>query len=177
MPTISPPRTVSETSWTATAPASSIARSLLSSSRASPNCPTRGGCTVSSSAPIIMRAMLSGVRSATLPLPASLPRRRIVTSSANAITSRNLCVIIRMVRPPFDDHVAQHAQHLVGFARRQHRGRLVEDEKAPLQIKLLQDFAFLPLAGGNVGNPGVERHLERHPRQERFQLLLFLAPS
>ena len=75
-----------------------------------------------------------------------------------------------------DHHVAQHAQHFVGFAGREHRGRLVENEKTPLQIKLLEDFALLPLAGGNVGDPRVERHLERHPRKERFQLLLFLGP-
>jgi hypothetical protein len=54
-----------------------------------------------------------------------------------------------------DDHGAQHAQHLVGFARRQHRGRLVEDQKAPLEVKLLEDFAFLPLAGGNVRDPAL----------------------
>ena len=88
------------------------------------------GCTVSSSAPIMIRAMSSGVRSATRPAPASLPRRRIVTSSANAITSRNLCVIIRMVSSSSHHHVAQHAEHLVGLAGRQHRGRLVEDQKA-----------------------------------------------
>ena len=75
-----------------------------------------------------------------------------------------------------DHHVAQHAEHLVGFAWRQHRGRLVEDQEAPLQIELLQDLAFLPLAGGNVGNPGVERHLERHPRQKRLEFLLLLGP-
>ena len=40
------------------------------------------------------------------------------------------------------DHGAQHAQHLVGLARRQHGGRLVENEKAPLQIELLQDLAL-----------------------------------
>ncbi len=75
-----------------------------------------------------------------------------------------------------DDHGAQHAQHFVGFAGRQHRCRLVQNQKAPLQVKLLENFAFLPLAGGKIGDPGVERHLERHARQKSFQFLLFLAP-
>ncbi len=124
----------------------------------------------------MVRAIASGVRSATLPAPASLPRRRIVTSSANAITSRNLCVIIRMVSSPATHHAAQHAQHLVGLAGRQHRGRLVQDQEAALQVKLLEDLAFLPLAGGDVGDLGIERHLERHPREKRFERLLLLAP-
>jgi len=51
-----------------------------------------------------------------------------------------------------DHHRAQHAQDFVGFGRRQHRGRLVQDQEAPLQVKLLQDFAFLPLAGRDVGD-------------------------
>ena len=33
------------------------------------------------------------------------------------------------------DEVAQHAEHFVGLARREHRGRLVENEKAPLADK------------------------------------------
>ena len=48
----------------------------------------------------MLRAIASGVRSATLPWPASLPRRRIVTSSAKPMTSRNLCVIISTVSSP-----------------------------------------------------------------------------
>ena len=57
-----------------------------------------------------------------------------------------------------DHHLSQHAQHLVGFARRQHRGRLVQDQESALQIELFQDFALLPLAGGDIGNPGIERN-------------------
>ena len=40
-----------------------------------------------------------------------------------------------------DDHVAEHAEHLVGLRRRQHRGRLVQDQEAALQIELLEDLA------------------------------------
>ena len=73
-------------------------------------------------------------------------------------------------------HVAQHAQHFVGFAGREHRGRLVENEKAALQIELLEDFAFLPLAGGNRRHLGTERNAERHAREEGFQLLRLAPP-
>ena len=66
-------------------------------------------------------------------------------------------------------HVAQHAEHFIGFAGSEHRSRLVEDEKAPLQIKLLEDFALLPFAGGNRRDFGVQRDAKRHPRQEFFQ--------
>ena len=51
-----------------------------------------------------------------------------------------------------DDHVAEHAEHLVGFGRRQHRGRLVQDQEAALQIELLEDLALLAFAGGDVGD-------------------------
>ena len=47
-----------------------------------------------------MRAISAGVRSATLPPPTSRPRRSTVTSSANFITSRNLCEIIKIVSLP-----------------------------------------------------------------------------
>ena len=74
------------------------------------------------------------------------------------------------------DHAAQHAEHFVGFAGGQHRGRLVEDEKAALQIKLLEDLALLPLARGNRRNLGIERHAERHARQKFFQRLALACP-
>ena len=175
-PTISPPRIDSDTSRTAGWPPSSSALSFSMSSRGAPNSPVRGGCTVSSSAPIIVRAMASGLRSLTCPCPASLPRRRMVTSSAKAITSRNLWVIIRMVSSPRSHHAAQHAEHLVGLAGREHRGRLVEDEEAALEIELLEDFAFLPLAGGDRRHLGVERHAKRHARQKFLERLALARP-
>ncbi len=71
---------------------------------------------------------------------------------------------------------AQQAQHLVGLLRRQHRGRLVEDQQAALEIELLQDLAFLPLAGRERRHLDVERHAERHAREERLERLALLAP-
>ena len=49
-------------------------------------------------------------------------------------------------------HVAQEAEDFVGFARRQHRGRLVEDEKALVEIEELEDFELLLLAGRHGGD-------------------------
>ncbi len=62
-------------------------------------------------------------------------------------------------------HVADHAEHLVGLVGREHRGRLVEDEEAALQIELLQDFGLLLFARGEGGDGCVERHGERHGAQ------------
>ena len=176
MPTISPPRTASETSWTAIAPASSSAVSLFSSSRASPTSPTRGGWTVNcfgadhGSRHVIGREVGD---------PAAAGELAAAQNGHVVGERHHLAEFVRDHQDgevAGDDHGAQHAQHFVGLARRQHRGRLVEDQEAPLEIELLEDLAFLPLAGGDVGNPGVERHLERHPRQERLELPLLLRP-
>ena len=176
MPTISPLRTVSETSCTATAPASSSALSLSSSSRAAPTSPTR--------------ARLDGQFFRADHRARHRVRREVfdpavagelaAAQDGHLVGERHhLAELVGDHQDgqfAGDHHGAQHAQHLVGFARRQHRGRLVEDQEAPLQIKLLEDLALLPLAGGDVRDSCIERHLERHPRQERFQFLLFLAP-
>ena len=71
-----------------------------------------------------------GVELGDLPAADQRPRRSTVTSSAKAITSRNLWVMISTVRRPRVRHLAHHAEHLVGLLRRQHRGRLVEDQEA-----------------------------------------------
>jgi hypothetical protein len=46
------------------------------------------------------------------------------------------------------------AQHLVGLLRRQHRGRLVQDQEARLQVQLLEQLQLLLLAGGQCPNGG-----------------------
>ena len=66
-------------------------------------------------------------------------------------------------------HVAQQAEHLVRLARRQHRGRLVEDEEALVEIEQLQDLELLLLAGRQARDRHVERHAERHPVEEGLQ--------
>ena len=77
---------------------------------------------------------------------------------------------------PAPHHVPQHAQYFVGLPRRKHRGRLVENEEAALQIELLQDLAFLPLAGGDRRHLGAERNAERHAVEKGFELAGLLAP-
>ncbi len=72
-------------------------------------------------------------------------------------------------------HAAQQAEHLVGLVRGEHRGRLVEDEHALVEIEELENFELLLLAGGERRHRHVERHPERHAveeRLERFHLLL-----
>ena len=66
-------------------------------------------------------------------------------------------------------HAAQEAEHLIGFAGRQHRGRLVEDQEALVEIELLQDFELLLLAGREAGDRNLQRHLERHLFEEGFE--------
>ena len=105
-------------------------------------------------APIIMLAMASGVRSADAPPPASLPRRSTVTSSANAITSRNLCVIISTVSSPRAHHVAQQARAprrppAASAPRSARRG----SGSARLQVELLEDLELLLLAGARSPRP------------------------
>ena len=73
-------------------------------------------------------------------------------------------------------HAAQEAQHLVGLARGQHRGRLVEDQKVLVEIELLEDFELLLLARRQARHRHVERHLERHALEEFFQRRHLLAP-
>ena len=107
---------------------------------------------VNSSAPIIVRAMASGVSSLTRPRAGKLAaaqdrdfvgERHHLAEFVGDHQDGQLAV---------DHHLAQHAEHLVGLAGRQHRGRLVQDQEAALQIELLQDLALLPLAGGDVGD-------------------------
>ncbi len=102
---------------------------------------------------------------ATLPLPAKRPRRSTVTSSAKAITSRNLWVIIRTVSLPSLRHAAQQAQHLVGLAGRQHRGRLVEDQEAAASGRAASGSrASASRRRPELDDRRVERHPERHAR-------------
>jgi hypothetical protein len=143
--------------------------------RGAPNSPERGGCTVNSSAPIIMRAMASGLRSLTcLPGKLAAAQDRDLVGECHHLAE--------FVGDHQDgeiaagDHAAQHAEHFVGFARREHRGRLVENEKAPAQIQLLEDFALLPLASGNGRDLGIERHAKRHAGEKLLQCLALACP-
>ena len=63
-------------------------------------------------------------------------------------------------------HIAEQAEHLVGLAGGQHRGRLVEDQEALFEIEQLEDFELLLLAGRERRHRRVERHPERHAVHE-----------
>jgi hypothetical protein len=84
-------------------PMSSRASSIRTSSTGFP-----GGAllrsieTLGGSEPTIISAIFAGVRSATRPPPTTTPRRSTVTTSANPITSRNLCVIMSTLMMPSD---------------------------------------------------------------------------
>ena len=99
------------------------------------------------------------------------PRRSTLTSSQNASTSRNLWLIISDGDLAAMRHVAQQPEDFVGFTRRQHRGRLVENEEALIEIEQLQDFELLLFARRERRDRPVERHAKRHAVEERFERL------
>ena len=59
-------------------------------------------------------------------------------------------------------HAADHAQQFVGLLRREHGGRLVEDQHVALQIELLEQLDLLLLAGGQVADERARIDAERH---------------
>ena len=63
----------------------------------------------------------------------------------------------------------QRRQHLVGLVRRQHRGRLVEDQQVSLQIKLAEYLALLLLAGGEVDDRDIAGHGKGRGLEERLE--------
>ena len=93
-----------------------------------------------------------------------------------ARTSRNLCVIMMTVMSLRCAMPREQAEHLVGLAGREHRGRLVEDQQALVEIEQLEDFELLLLAGGERGDRHVERHAERHAVEELVERALLLLP-
>ena len=70
------------------------------------------------------------------------PSRRIVTRSVIAVASLSLWVTKRTVRPSAARR-REHIEQRVALGRRQHRGRLVEDEDARVAIERLQDLDAL----------------------------------
>ena len=73
-------------------------------------------------------------------------------------------------------HVLEQAEDLVGLARRQHGGRLVEDEEALVEIEQLEDFQLLLFARRQRGDRPVERRAERHTFEKRLQSLALALP-
>ena len=127
--------------------------------------------------PIIIAAISRVETAPTLPPPTCAPRLSTVKSSQKASTSRNLWVIITTVISPRCAMCSQQPEDLVGLAGRQHRGRLVENKEALVEIEQLQDFELLLLARRQRGHRHVERHAEGHPVEEGFEPPPLLSAS
>ena len=91
--------------------------------------------------------------------PTRRPWRRTRTRSETAITSRSLWEMKTIERPSRHGE-AERAEERLGLLRRQHGGRLVEDEDAGVAVERLQDLDPLALADGEVGDAGVGVDLE-----------------
>ena len=73
-------------------------------------------------------------------------------------------------------HVAQQAEDFIGLARRQHRCRLVQDQKALVEPEQLEKFELQLFPGRQRRHGPVERHAERHARQKGFKRRALLLP-
>ena len=73
-------------------------------------------------------------------------------------------------------HRLEEAEDFVGFIRRQHRSRLVENEEALVEIEQLQNFQLLLFPRRERGDGPIERHAERHALKKRLERLALLAP-
>ena len=80
-----------------------------------------------------------------------------VTRSVTAMISRSLWVT-RITVLPCSRSRAEHAKELVGLLRREHRGRLVEDQDLRAAVERLQDLHPLLHADRQMLHHGVERH-------------------
>ena len=124
-----------------------------------PAAPARPGAagalsTISStSRPTMSSARLRSVAPATGTVATFLPRRSTVTRSATASTSSSLWVMT-MMAVPAASQLAQHAEQLLRLLRRQHRGRLVEDQHLRVAVERLQDLDALLLADRTGSRPG-----------------------
>ena len=96
------------------------------------------------------------------------PGRSTATRSAIASTSPSLCEMKTIARPPPAES-AQHREEAVDLLRRQHGGRLVEDEDAGVAVEHLQDLDPLLLADGEPRDAGVERDGEAALGHEPFE--------
>ena len=73
-------------------------------------------------------------------------------------------------------HAPEQSQDLVSLPWREDRCRLVEDQDATVEIKLLQNLELLLLTGRKSSDGSREIHRERHRLEERFHGLLLGSP-
>ncbi len=72
--------------------------------------------------------------------------------------------------------VTHQPKHFVGLLRRQHGGRLIENEETLLEIQLLEDLQLLLFPCGKARNRRVQRQAKRHALHERFERGAFCFP-
>ena len=83
----------------------------------------------------------------------SLPSRSTTTRRLAAITSCSLWEMKMMARPRSTSF--QGREQRLGFLRRQHGGRLIQNQDAGIAVERLQDLDPLALADRKIGDAGV----------------------
>ena len=144
------------------------------SSSGSPGCAGAFSTRSSTSRPTISRASPPRSRPRAGSVSTFLPRRRTVIRSAISSTSFSLW-LMKMIDLPCVGQAADDGEQLLRLLRRQHRGRLVEDEDVGAAVERLQDLDALLLADGDVldqrarvdGEPEARRDLARPASRPR----------
>ena len=108
----------------------------------------------STSRPTMSRASSAALVSFVFTRPTTLPSRITVTASEIASTSDSLCVMITIVFP-WSRMRPEDGEELVHLLRREHGGRLVEDEQLRVAVQRFQQLDALLLAHGEVFDDGV----------------------
>ncbi len=76
---------------------------------------------------------------------------------------------MKMIDRPCGHHLGQRGEQRLAFLRRQHRGRLVEDQDARVAVQRLEDLDPLPLADRQAADPRLRLHRQaealRHLQQ------------
>ena len=149
MPTISPARTSRSSPRTASVPRSPRTCRSCTASRTSPIAGMGDGSCDGSSWPTIISASSLRVTFAGRTVPTFRPARSTVMRSESSRTSRILCEMKTRPRPS-STIWRRTREEVVDLARRQHRGRLVEDEQRGVAIERLDDLDALALADGEL---------------------------
>ena len=140
--------------------------------------PVRAACASGiSRLPTIISAIAAGVRSATRPLAGEAP----APEHRHRVGERHHLAELVGDHQHGDlagaGHGVQHAEHLVGLAGGEHRGRLVEDHDAPRAGRAASGSRPSASRPPRAARPGASRSsAERHRGHERGEALALLAP-
>ena len=118
-----------------------------------------GSSSDGSACPTIISASSCGVTSCGRTVPIFRPARSTVIRSESSSTSRILCEMKTRPRPSVD-HLAEDDEEVVDLLRREHRGRLVEDQQRDVPVERLDDLHPLALADRELPDHGVGVDLE-----------------